>query len=73
MAGQRTSQRPGVRSEHPVAFVQFKPGEECIGEKVAGVVPVEPGRVVLSIVGQQTAMARCVTLSHTVEDADRIM
>ena len=73
MARQRTGQRPGVRSENPVAFVQLEPGEELIGEKVASAVPVEPGRVVLSIVGQQTAMARYITLSHTIEDIDRIM
>ena len=72
MAVQRASQRPGARSENPVAFVQIKPGEEFIGEKVAGAAPVEPGRVVLSIVSQQTAMARRVTLSHTVENVDRI-
>ena len=73
MAGQRTGQHSGVRSENPVVFVQIKPGEEFIGEEVAGAVPVEPGRVVLSIVGQQTGMARGVTPSHAVEDVDRII
>ena len=65
-------QDTGVRSEDSVAFMQLKPGEKFVGEKVACRVPVELGRVVLGIPGQQTAMAGGVALVDAIENSDRL-
>ena len=68
VANQWAGQSTGVRSEEAVAFLEIKTIKALSGQKFAGFVSIELGRVVLSVEAEKTSVASHVAFFRTVKN-----